>query len=359
MKKAKSLLVAMCTLASVVVSAANAATIRLEPASKLEIDIPDSWKSEIARENLDSGIAYRVELSAPEEQRISVKIRVGHFAKSRAPSPEQARQKLQRNGERELGQAVEKQVVIKDLEVKNGFGFFYTITDASLVGKPPKPDDYKTITRLMIYYGDNDSSAIVAILADDANGPAFQQTLKVLAGMKPSLVVPQTAGEEQTSDSPPRTKIELKKSGKGMVIGRSGSRTQLLIPSADFAEQRGAGNRGRPGYFMGGDDRIGIIVSGWFEPAAKFGDGTARKMWESEGITKAPNVEVTKIGDWDVIAYEMPSIPRLCSSELRANLVTADTWIDLHMSLHNESCSEARKQLLAYLKAMLVTVAPE
>jgi hypothetical protein len=224
------------------------------------------------------------------------------------------------------------------------------------VGKPTKLHDYKTMTSFVIYYGDNDALAIVNVFMDDVNGPAFRQMLKALAGMKPALVVPQAAGQ---GNPPPGAQIELKKSGKGMLIGNAVSRAQLLIPSADYVEQKGANSRGDPGYFMGKDDKNGIIVSGWFEPVKKFRYGTARELWESEGITKAKNVEITKINDWDVIAYEMPPLPGMCSSHLRANLVTADTWIDLHMSLVDESCGNLRKQLLAYLKAMQVTDAPK
>jgi len=352
-KKIFFLLAALLALASLAAGAARAATINLAPASKLEIDIPDNWKSTVSEGDSGSGISYAVEFTMPEELHLSCTMTLIHSDEMDFPTQEQSRQRLRTTGDAFIGGSLEKQVNVKDLEVKDGVGSYYTMTDASLVGKTPKPGDYKTMTAFLIHYRDH-TAALVTVFADDTNGPAFRQMFKALAGMKPALVAP-PAGAKPAGAA----KVELKKNEKGMLIGRAASRTQLLIPSAAYAEGSRAGGRGDPGYFMGRDDKNGIIVSGWFEPAERFRYGTAKKLWDSEGLTKAPNAEMVKVNGWEVIAYEMSSMPKICDAHLRANLVTGDTWIDLHLSLMDEkSCGALRQQLLAYLKAMQITAAP-
>ncbi|MCL2872555.1 MAG: hypothetical protein FWF41_06225 [Betaproteobacteria bacterium] len=353
MKKVTPLLIALFAVVSFVISTAHAATIKLEPDSKLEIDLPDNWKSEVAKGKLDGGISYIVKITAPEKERLSIRIDVGRFAQNRmlpTDAAAQMKKKMQKAGENLLGMAVEKQIAMKDLEIKNGFGVYYTITDASLVGKPPKPNDYKTMSSFALYYGDDDTSAFVNILADDANSPAFQRTLKALAGMKTTLVVPGAKEEAMP-------KSEGGEKG-GAVIGFADSRTQLRFPS-DFAEDKKAAGMHGQGYFMGRDSKTDVIVSGWFEPKEKFKYNAAKEFWDKEGITRAPTAEITKVNDWDVITYEMSGI-QACNVNLRANRVTEDTWVDLHLSLGGEKpCSDVRKRLLAYLKTLQVTVVQE
>ena len=51
--------------------------------------------------------------------------------------------------------SVEGKAVLKELRVAGKSGYVCTFTDASLVGKPPAKDNYKTLTSCFVYLGDN------------------------------------------------------------------------------------------------------------------------------------------------------------------------------------------------------------
>ena len=331
--------------------AASAATIQLGTNGKLEIDIPPDWESVASGALLSSGITYTVGLRGPEALRFLAKITLVSSSSLKPSTPEQLRLQTQQIGEKDLGEAVEKAIDVKPLNVKNGHGFYYTLTDASLVGKPPQPEDYKMFGSFNIRY-DNGIMVIATVFADDVNGQAFQRLLKAIPDMQPTLVAPKMA------------RVELTKSEAGATIGNTVSRTRLFIPSASYSEEkdvRGAGG-GDPGYFLGKDEKSGVVVSGWFEPSENFKYKSASEQWASEGLTKAPRAQMIKVNDWDVIAYEMSMGPitEVRNSHLRACLVTGDAWIDLHMSATGpESEVDLRNRLVAYLKAMQVTVEPE
>jgi L-fucose mutarotase/ribose pyranase (RbsD/FucU family) len=62
-----------------------------------------------------------------------------------------------------------------------GYGAYCLFTDASMVGQPTKKDEFKVIAIGMIRFND-DVSAAVSLLTDDAAGPDFAAMLKAVSG---------------------------------------------------------------------------------------------------------------------------------------------------------------------------------
>lgn len=79
--------------------------------------------------------------------------------------------------------AVEKEVKLKELPIKGGFGVYSTITDRSLVGKPSEPDNFKVLISVMIKMS-NTLLVTVSIYTDDKDNKEVESLLKMLKEMK-------------------------------------------------------------------------------------------------------------------------------------------------------------------------------
>ena len=139
----------------------------------------------------------------------------------------------------------------------------------------------------------------------------------------------------------------------------------LRIPKGNLAsvEESRTGAQSSPTYFYLADSSRGLVVSGWFEPATAFLG--FKSFWASEFsamkqsglIPSGPPVSVV-VGDWSGIAYEIPvpsSVGDGVNTHVRAELIKAGTWIDLHISITSEkSVTVARSEALEFLKSIAV-----
>jgi tetratricopeptide (TPR) repeat protein len=102
-------------------------------------------------------------------------------------------------------------------------------------------------------------------------------------------------------------------------------------------------------YFYFEDTSKQLFISGWFE--SQNGFRGMDKFWEGETAAwaqkKAPapvNVSFKKIGGWDAVIYQTPQ-PVGIISNIRAEWVSAGTWIDLHISASSDSAAENQRNL--------------
>ncbi len=143
------------------------------------------------------------------------------------------------------------------------------------------------------------------------------------------------------------------------------SRLILSIPKGGLAigtnKRGGATESAR--YFYLADAAEGVIVSGWFEPAARYTD--LGQSWRQEmehmqkrGAPAPQDVEQIEIGTWRAILYNY-SLPNGSSAHVRASYTGAGTWIDLHASVTSaRPSSETRKQAEALVRSMQVREQP-
>jgi hypothetical protein len=240
--------------------------------------------------------------------------------------------------------SVEKAISLKPLKPSQGFGWYTEFTDASLVGKPPVPKNYKIARNALI--GLEEHALTVAVLEyDDPAGPEAAAMMAILTGMR---------FKRGTAESDPA--IHVTEVGENYLLTVAVSKVTLKIPKQGLVQSgmRVGGSTNSPRYFELERSSPNLIVSGWFESADGFHD--IKTFWnnESKGLAKsglpAPaNVTFLQQGKWEVVAYEIP-LAKATNANLRAELKQAGTWIDLHLSsTSNLTVAEARTQLLAAL----------
>ena len=143
------------------------------------------------------------------------------------------------------------------------------------------------------------------------------------------------------------------------------SKLTLILPRGDLATvnepRTGAAASSR--YFHFADAQRGLIVSGWFEPASSYGG--FEKFWMGELIAmkkngvllkKAP--DVVKAGPWQAVAYDV-ELPNGVSANVRAELISAGTWVDVHISVTSKGASrDAREPAVQFLKSIVAKERP-
>jgi hypothetical protein len=134
------------------------------------------------------------------------------------------------------------------------------------------------------------------------------------------------------------------------------SKLLLRIPENHLAP---GGGPDSPAYFELSSATPNLIVTGWFEPAGNY-EG-AQKLWKGDakamtdgGLPAPRNIVFLKRGPWEIITYHIP-LPQGASAHLRAELVQAGTWLDLHLSITSgQPVAAAREKLLAVLQGITV-----
>ncbi|HEX3069111.1 MAG TPA: hypothetical protein VHX14_11090 [Thermoanaerobaculia bacterium] len=129
------------------------------------------------------------------------------------------------------------------------------------------------------------------------------------------------------------------------------SRLVMTIPKDGFTAGTAprADSTASSRYFYFEDASKRLFISGWFEAQSGFrgmdefwkGETTA---WSQKKLPAPVNVTFRKIGGWDAVFYRMPQTTGI-SSNVRAEWVSAGTWIDLHISAISDSAEENSRQL--------------
>jgi hypothetical protein len=80
------------------------------------------------------------------------------------------------------------------------------------------------------------------------------------------------------------------------------------------------------------DKTRGMTLSGWFEPSAQFKGvkPPAPAQYMGQNLVY-DNVSYGKVGDWETVTYDV-RIQSVDIANIRAHLVRAGTWIELHLS---------------------------
>ena len=135
----------------------------------------------------------------------------------------------------------------------------------------------------------------------------------------------------------------------------------LIIPHGGLGPVDGprAGASASPRYFHLGDPGRGLIITGWFEPAATYKGIDA--LWKGEtdawmhtGQPTPTNVLMRRIANWDAVLYDL-NVPGGSNAHIRAEWVALNTWIDLHISITStEPIETARAMAMDMLRNIRV-----
>ena len=154
-----------------------------------------------------------------------------------------------------------------------------------------------------------------------------------------------------------------------LQVTRTEAGYQLVVPISHLVltiadaklEQKSAsgGSMSNPRYFSFSDDRRGLIVSGWFEPADLFKGlqkfwASETESWRKQSLPEPTNVEAFSLDGWQIVCYDM-KIPGESNTHVRAHWVQAGTWIDLHISLTGKPLDGiSREAILEFLKKITI-----
>ena len=324
-------------------------TIQFDDENSIEIDTPSNWKTEQDKGTPlpEMGSTFDIRLTAPINEKTMLIITVGKTLTGKPLTQRQMNDLTKKITTNYLRESVEKRASFVDVPVRGGKGKYAIFTDASLINKRPRPDEYLYAVLFLVNY-DNGCFVYATGLTDDTSGAGFQNMVKSISSMEPSLAV--------IVQTPP---VQIQITREGALISNAASRLKLLIPSKTLKKMPVQGGRqNNPGYFYFEDTKDKLLISGWLEPVEKFKHRTAREFWDSRPASREQlNPLYAKIGDWDVFLYDLP-LPEIfrstgASAHLQANLLQENAWIDLHLSRTDAKPSETlRNELIEYLKTL-------
>jgi hypothetical protein len=159
---------------------APAATLDLGIHGTFGITPPKDWKFS-AQKGDDGGTV--VTLSPPGQENARCIINVTLVPNPEPTSKDKVQEAVLALCDRFVDESVEKKKVLRDLAVPGGvYGCYCVFTDASMVGQPPKHDEFKVIGIGIVQFND-EVMAAVSIAADDAKGSDFVSLLAAVSSM--------------------------------------------------------------------------------------------------------------------------------------------------------------------------------
>jgi hypothetical protein len=191
---------------------------------------------------------------------------------------------------------------------------------------------------------------------DFRNPCCMRMTSRVgVLGVLIAAYIPPAAAVEDPSSSVVVTTLQ-----DSIKISVPASRLDLTFPRGGLAavNEPRAGAAASSRYFHFIDEKRGLVVSGWLEPASSYGG--FEKFWTGEllamkkhGIPIREAPDVVKAGPWQAVAYDV-DLPKGVSANVRAELISAGTWVDVHISVTSKGPSrEAREQAVQFLKGIV------
>ena len=162
----------------------RAAEFDLGTRGTLSVGIPDDWRinGKEAKRPDGTEIGYVFAIKPRGEANAKCLLTLAYTTNG-APNKESIRKEVLRATEMFVAESVEKKQNLKDFSMGTGFGAYCLFTDASLVGKKAKPDDYKVMGSGQVQPGDN-MVGVVSLFADDAEGSEMKTMLKIINSLK-------------------------------------------------------------------------------------------------------------------------------------------------------------------------------
>jgi len=149
---------------------ALAETIDLGTRGALGIAVPKGWTLSTQKEE-DSGVALTI--SPPSGVNAKLLLNITFVPEPKPVSRDEVQEKVLSVCDQFVDASVEKKKTLRDFSLSgSAFGSYCIFTDASLVGQPPKTDEFKVIGVGIVRYSD-DVMAAVSLAGDDAKGTDF------------------------------------------------------------------------------------------------------------------------------------------------------------------------------------------
>jgi len=330
---------------------AYAEIVQFDKDNFIAIDIPAGWEAVKLRGTLlpELGSAFDLKLTSPVNEKASLTVTTGKSQTGKPLTKKQFDSLTKTITAAYLSGSAEKKAVFNTLPISGGQGKYSIFTNISLISATNAPLGHKYAVLFLINY-DNGCLVYATGLVDDNAGAGFQNMVKSISSIEPSLAAIIRAQP-----------VKIKTNKQGVTIGNAVSKVKIFIPSGNLkvVKERFGGGQNSPGYFLFTDTKSPLMLSGWLEPAERFKHADINELWallSSEIPLELQNTESKKIGDWDVFLFDLPiPIKTACSANIQASLLREDVWINLHISITAEkSCESLRDELAGYLKTIQI-----
>jgi hypothetical protein len=151
---------------------AGAATVDLGSHGSLAIDVPSGWT--LSTEKQESGVSLT--LTPPGDLNARCIVGVAFVDPAQSITRDKLQEQVLNLGDQFVDASVERKKVLRELNPKGSFGYYCVFTDASMVGRPAKKDEFRVLAVGAVRLGDSIAAA-VSIAADDEKGADFQAML--------------------------------------------------------------------------------------------------------------------------------------------------------------------------------------
>jgi hypothetical protein len=162
----------------------SAAEFDLGARGTLSLTVPEDWKVENREVKDRDGkpVGYAINFVPRNGAKAKGLINL-IYTTNGIPSKEAVRKEVLRTTEPFLRRSVEKKAQLKELTLGSGFGIYAQFTDASLVGKTPKANDYKMAVAGRLHPIEN-VTGVVTLAADYAEGKELRAMMDVIKSLK-------------------------------------------------------------------------------------------------------------------------------------------------------------------------------
>jgi hypothetical protein len=146
----------------------------------LSFAVPDTWtaNSNPAKSTDGSPVGFAFVFKPRNQANAKCLLTLAYVKKTKLDK-ERIRREVLRITEGFLAQSVEKKANLRDFAIKQGYGAYCIFTDASLVGKESKRDDYKVMGSGQVQLSE-EVLGVVSIFADATDGPEFKSMLAII-----------------------------------------------------------------------------------------------------------------------------------------------------------------------------------
>jgi hypothetical protein len=166
----------------------QAAEFDLGTNGTLSVSVPGDWSISGNAVNRPDGtpIGYAFAIKPRSDANAKCLLTFAYTTNG-APNKDVIRKEVLRITEQFVLGSVEKTKKLKDFSPQTGFGCYCLFTDASLVGKKPKPGDYKVMGNGQVQPADN-LVGVVSLFANKADSVEMKTMLEIIKSLsvKPS-----------------------------------------------------------------------------------------------------------------------------------------------------------------------------
>ena len=161
-----------------------AADVDLGTHGILSFAVPETWtvNSNAANRPDGSPVGFALAFKPRGQANAKCLLTLAYVKKTKLDK-ERIRQEVLRITEGFVAQSVEKKANLRDFALKQGCGAYCVFTDAELVGKEPKRDDYKVMGSGQVQLSE-EVLGVVSLFADAADGPEFKSMLAIINSLE-------------------------------------------------------------------------------------------------------------------------------------------------------------------------------